>query len=627
MPSPTASNSHTGDIGSASPPNRSNDGLDRPAPLACTECRRKHVKCDASVPICLRCTASGSQCHYLPSRRGLKRRADNFHRDQAVRPGPGPSPGPQLVHPNNPSLDLHPQVSWGHDEEPHANHSAASRLSIGSRDQVPDFQHALDDDSHGDDAQDYSAQASQSEQANIIPTVEASPLELSIEDDDALINLFYANFHTAHPLLVPRSLYTTVPYPSYLKLVVHFIGGHFSSMASSDELRSATGKALAEVGKESHRTFHLVQAFLLFSIALHARNEIKESVSILAQAVSLALDIGMNKESFSRAHGRQSAIEEESLRRTWWELYVTDGFMAALQRKTGFRCHGAGSDVGLPCDESLYVEGAFLMDPPSLAQFDARIYMDEELHFSSFCYRIEAIRILARSLGIAGTHEVHEDQVQAIDNALAAWPHHLGQGSTEATNSLGDVDEMLFQAQMLIQYTIISLHFPRSDLVDTIPAASDIIRQRHVLPVSSRTMHGVKAIEASKQLGNLAALRVPVQKHTPFFICGVVFSVIVQLSACSLRPASLQEQCQDRISLIIGVLKTLSPTWALAQVTLRKIKRMALDALSVKVTRQNESPRDSGIDGSTPGAELQLEDLPWLDLLSWGPGTGTQMLA
>lgn len=122
-----------------------------------------------------------------------------------------------------------------------------------------------------------------------------------IEDGDALINLFYVNFHAAHPNLVPRGSYSSQGYPDYLKLVVHFIGGYFTSMASGDQLRSLAGKALEEAfGQTPRHTYHLVQGLLLFSVALHARNEIKESVLTLSQAVSVALQLGLYKKGFLR---------------------------------------------------------------------------------------------------------------------------------------------------------------------------------------------------------------------------------------------------------------------------------------------------------------------------------------
>lgn len=47
----------------------------RPSPLACVPCRRRHVKCDARMPICTRCRNSNSDCHYVRSRRGLRNRS------------------------------------------------------------------------------------------------------------------------------------------------------------------------------------------------------------------------------------------------------------------------------------------------------------------------------------------------------------------------------------------------------------------------------------------------------------------------------------------------------------------------------------------------------------------------
>ena len=45
-----------------------------PVPLACTECRLRHLKCDAGVPTCGRCRTEGRSCCYVKSRRGWKGR-------------------------------------------------------------------------------------------------------------------------------------------------------------------------------------------------------------------------------------------------------------------------------------------------------------------------------------------------------------------------------------------------------------------------------------------------------------------------------------------------------------------------------------------------------------------------
>ncbi|KAF7595332.1 hypothetical protein BBP40_006581 [Aspergillus hancockii] len=105
-------------------------------------------------------------------------------------------------------------------------------------------------------------------------------------------------------------MYNEAAYPDVLRLVVHFVGSHFSSTISSDSLRTITAEAIQSLNQQD---YHLVQARFLFAIALHSRNEIKESVSVLTDAVFLAIDLGMNRRDFASRHGSR-AIEEELIR-------------------------------------------------------------------------------------------------------------------------------------------------------------------------------------------------------------------------------------------------------------------------------------------------------------------------
>ncbi|KAF7557417.1 hypothetical protein G7Z17_g732 [Cylindrodendrum hubeiense] len=496
--------------------------------------------------------------------------------------------------------------------------------STGLHDAGTGFQPQIDGSQSNWDQQDFEPMQDQPGLQTIQACSTITPVsfeEEMVEDDELFINLFYANFHVAHPFLVPRGLYFSQHYPSFLRLVVHLIGCHFSGTACSETLESIAYKAIKKAQEDGQTGFVLVQALLLFSIALHARNDFNKSVSSLSQAVSLAIELGMYRKDFAFIHGSGSPVLEESLRRTWWELFVTDGFMAALQHRTSFRCYTVETDVPLPCDEEMYVEGAFMTEPMTLTQFDSRIYVEEELPFSSFSYRIEAVRILARALAVAWIHDIHRDQILAIDNALAAWSHYLDLGKAEATNTSGDVDDMLLQAHMLIQYTTMYLHFPRSDIVGSIPTATMTMPQSSLLPVYSRSMHGIKAVEASKRLGNLAALQDSVQKHTPFFLNGLLLSGVVQLSACSLRPSGFQQHFRDRLCLSAGVLKSLSPVWALARSTWRTLNAITLDTLAKNrqpMAGQTKSLGDSAIE--IESAALSMADLPWMEIPAWAAG-------
>ncbi|QRD88174.1 hypothetical protein F9C07_2249970 [Aspergillus flavus] len=473
--------------------------LDRPASLASTE-------------------SASKECNYLPSRRGQKRRAAASIEPTAVRRAfestienlavvDFPTPG-RLASVTNPHCESGPL-----EREP------ASHLGVIQEASLTNTLHV-------------------SEIVTDQPTA-APPLSQIAPrryHDEGLVNLFYANFHSAHPILLPRSMYNEETYPESLQLAVQFVDSHFSTTTSSDSLCTATAEALRD---DDQQGFHLVQARLLFAIALHSRNEIRESVSVLADAVSLTINLGMNRKDFSQRHGN-TEIEAESIRRTWWELYVIDGIMAALQRNPTFRCHTIKTEVLLPCDENLCHNNT-IPEPFSMAQFDARVYGDEDRPFSSFTYRIDA------------------NHMKAIDNAITAWFHHLpdGQGQIDMLDLNDSDDEKLFQAHMLINYATMYLHFPRSDLAPALPAARDVIRERFLLPTSSQHMHALKTISASKCLGSLASCPSTVRKHSPFFICCVVFIIIVQLSACAANRPGSYDKHWDQIKLIMGVLKTL----------------------------------------------------------------------
>lgn len=383
---------------------------------------------------------------------------------------------------------------------------------------------------------------------------------------------------------------------------------------STDSLRASTTLELTR-GKE--KTFHMVQALLLHAIALHGRGEAGEAQTILTQAVDLAIELGMNQREFASAHGMQDAVLEESLRRTWWELYVVDGYMAAIHRQTGFRSSTVNLYALLPCEESTYTDGICIPSPCSLDSFDARFFADEELIFSSFCYRIEAVRIIARVLATAGLDGAHNDEVQAVDNALAGWIHHLPIAKADIISNDGEIDQMILQAHFMIQCASIFLHFRRSDLLVALPATAEIVCAQNVAQISpTSAYHTVKAIEASKELSDIAALPIPVLKHTPFFVCGLVLSCIVQLSACSVRERSRLQQYRDRVVLMTGVLRSLSPTWAISQYVLQQLKKVANEVFSTRfesTVRQSSSSRDSGIDMSGWGSGSS--DVSWLEFL------------
>lgn len=574
----------------------------KPSPLACTECRSKHLKCDGKQPVCSRCITSDNQCNYTPSRRGCKgipkkrRKLNSDHQAQPTSNSStqSPAPVPTITYTTSDPLVWQTNMNTLNPNHP-PNVSDPISVELDTSLINPDSTFMLSDQA--------SASASDSQ---------GQIRQLSNVNMGHVVNLYYSYFHSAHPILLPRHMYDH-NYPSYLQSVVQFIGSHYSASQSGDSLRAQTATALRD---DSQRSAYMVQARLLFAIAVHARGEPSEGQAMLQDAIDLAISLGMNKKEFATLNSDSSPCLEESFRRTWWELFVTEGIMSAIHRKPTMLTRSVISEVLLPCEDSTFADGACISARSTLAEFTDRHFAEEEIIFSSSCYRIEAVQILSRVLSIANA-EAHPDEVQAIDNSLAAWSHYVPPEKRDIISNSGEVDELLFQAHMIIHWATILLHMPRSELLSIHPATADIFCARgdkQMPSTDTKHAHASKATDASKELSNLAAFRCPVQKHTPFFICALVIASVVQLAACTLHNCRCMYQHRDRITLVVGLLKSLSSNWACAGSVLVKIKKIAAKVLKSEhctmtvASTQCDSCTDSGL-----GTSIAAEDVPWME--------------
>ncbi|KAL4983383.1 hypothetical protein BDW68DRAFT_169049 [Aspergillus falconensis] len=500
--------------------------------VACTECRAQHLRCDFRKPTCSRCADARLACIYLPSRRGGRRR-----------------PAALAAH-----------------QEPSSSHPSAPLETAPQGPQGP--------------------------QAHQPPAVAS---------DARFVGLYYENFHPAHPILVHSLLYEGRNYPRYLHHVVTFIGSQYSAVLSKDALSEATA---LELSTSVDRTPCMVQALLLYSIILSARNEHHQAELSLGRATDIALELGMYQKEFAATFSGNQEPEAESLRRTWWELFVVEVYTAALKPKhhLQLRCSQVPYDVPLPCEEASYTSQDAIPTPPSLSM---RLFTDEEEQdassprYSSYSYRIEAVRILARVLVLNNLPETqtHPDHAQAVTNALVSWTNHLPahKAATGIIDMYGAIDEMLFQAHVTIHYAAMLLHLPRSNLTlrlespdsdrdsKTICPATSSIR---LPPSTTRHVHDVMATEASKNLTNLLSLRPSAsartgQGYSPFTVSSLLLCGLVQLSTSELHPPTCADHHHNRVILVLGALKLLRHSWALAREAHRQLRLAAAETVSI----------------------------------------------
>lgn len=448
-------------------------------------------------------------------------------------------------------------------------------------------------------------------------------------DESTLIELYFANFHPAHPIMVPKAFYHALPLPECLKAVVRYIGSILSTTAEPEQYKKAAYRALKQ--DSSWNPFR-VQGLLLFAIALHAMNEQTEAQTILANAVDLANLVGMNRYGFAAANGAGQSVLEESFRRTWWELFCIEGLMAAMHQRAWFRCSDVELDAGLPCEDPVFLTGTCFPVAPKLSQFDNRVFDDDDISFSSYCYRIEAVRILSRVIKVAEDPDIEKDEFTAVDNSLAGWKYHLPQCKADIarTEKTTGVDELMFQAQLIVDFATILLHLPRSNLRSIHPLTSAVPCcpwSRPLAPVFSQQNHLMKVTAASQGLSDLAALRTT-HEHTPLLATGLILGSLVQLSICSLHASNCITQHRERVMLMIGVLKSLGRVWTLAHRGLTQLRQYAkeilqkpMDATAAHYTTNNfvesiEAPATAN--GNTNGDFTHI-DISWMDDLLQQP--------
>lgn len=538
-----------------------------PSLLACLLCRQKHLKCDGRTPVCGRCALTNSECNYTKSRRGYK----------------GPSKKRRAV-----------------EESPDHHQQLTSDAVLGSRADVSvDWNHLVGGGGGGGGYNPYTPTIPLLSSGSASPGLHEFPISMppatrpipgpltpdsssSVGSDGYLLDIYYTYFHAAHPILPPLRFLYRANFPVYLEQVMKFIGAHFTPATSSEIYRPTVVTAV----REQAPSIEKIQALLLLAIVLHSRNERMEAGQCLANAVDLALDLGLNQANYAEVASNGDPIRAECLRRTWWELFVIEGLLTALGVQSVYRTNLVLPEVPLPCEERLYQDGLTPPPAPTIAQFDERVFADEERDFSSYSYRIEAVRILGRVVATQEMTEGQQDHVEAIDARIASWFHHLPESKAELMRPDGSVDEIMFQATMIVNGASIYLNFPRSDLLSSPAVASEVICGHHgpiSVPAFSHHAHAMKAVKAASELSTLAAMRLPVERHTPFFICALTLSSIVQLAACSVKAGQMPDPSRDRIGLTIGVFRSLARTWAISQSIMRQIKAVARDVLELGV--------------------------------------------
>lgn len=89
--------------------------------------------------------------------------------------------------------------------------------------------------------------------------------------------------------------------------------------------------------------------------------------------------------------------------------------------------------------------------PPAhcLEDFDNRLFDQRDFTYSSYSYRIGAIRNLGKVLHVLQNTPRDEPVVNRVDVHLVNWGLNLPNSKKDVISTEGQFDEMLFQAHMI----------------------------------------------------------------------------------------------------------------------------------------------------------------------------------
>ncbi|OAR00616.1 hypothetical protein LLEC1_02796 [Akanthomyces lecanii] len=559
---------------------------DTTVPAACLACRSKHLKCDGNNP-CARCQASGSGCIYVASRRGYKGPRKNqpqaTNKSQVTSP-PSPSTASSGDGSNMPILvDPGAGVNNALSRPSFIGGAAGVPYATGAYpfDNVPptnaDLQ--LYQSYFPDDSTDGS-----SAKAQIPPNLQnASPA-------DRCLDSFFYHFHASHPFVLPKPYLLTLVGDLSLEPLLaaaRWVGSLFIDVGATRQSLFQEAYRLVYEPQRLKDGF-VVQAMMLLIVALDGNCERDKAREMLGSAGTLALQIGLNTRDFATIHGKNLPVVEESWRRTWWDLFIIDGMMAGVHRVTNFLLYDVPADVPLPCEELQFLSGS-IPSPMTLQDLESSDFAGDDGEFSSFAYRILCGRNLGRFMRTPPLQGPDDENITRIEALLTNWRLHLPRNKKDSLQKNGTLDEMMFQAHMIMHATSIMLHQPFSQLDTALTQSiTSCVPYQPVVTGDMFNTHTKHTITSACAISEMITHRVPLLSHTHFFTCVVTISSVVHLSkwAVFFVPHD-DDDLRQQIRLNIGALNHLSTVWVAADRSRDQVRAVARTIYEVKKQQQN----------------------------------------
>lgn len=552
--------------------------------LACVQCRSRHVKCDATQPICNRCKRDGKECNYQKSKRGGLDKAALARR----------------------RLRLQQEAERAQQNQNSSDQNTA--LDFGLRTATRPSQ-LINESLYGSLANTPGIDAIHITETDFLET--SPTFQISV---DRLLELYYENFWPSFPIVLPlhylRQRQMTENHGmEELLLVLQYIGSIYAPWASSEPYFKTALDALTSPILV-HTPFN-VQALMLFAIAQYHSNLKEEGHRRLNLAVSIALELRMNQKGFAQAYGESSPVLEESWRRTYYLLHVADQHLAIVSNSPIHTLGHVANMVDLPCDDEYYEAGQI----PSVVtwqNYENREFEEVEVIYSSIVYLYDMVKVVASVMDMfLETGTFGEAMIERCDTKLAIWTSLLPACKKDPLRRDGRIDEVMFTAHMIASVTINTMHRPFSNL----SLSPGEMTTRAFLsptpfvapPQQGRAAHTARTLKAVEMHTKLLAIPCTIERHNVFTMCMSAQLATAQISACTnLLEDHALSIARDRVRLSIGFLNAMGSFWPLGKLMAKEVRQIARMQLS---NNQNTIVAEE----SGPATEIDLprDELIW----------------
>ncbi|KAF2443935.1 nicotinate-nucleotide diphosphorylase [Karstenula rhodostoma CBS 690.94] len=438
-------------------------------------------------------------------------------------------------------------------------------------------------------------------------------LEMTFQiNTERLLDVYYENYWAAYPFPLPmrhlnqRRLNNNHGMENLL-LVLQYVGSIFAPWTQSELHYEVAEKAL---GPENlPRTPWNVQALMILATAQLHTDRMRESRRSLDTATSIALELCMNTKEFAVVYGEGSPVLEESWRRTYHFLVLTDQHFSIIVNNPMCALMDVPNLADLPCDDEFYESGN-IPPPRTLQQYDTREFDDVEVMYSSMTYLTDISRITRYIMkSFIETGVFNTAFVTGVDAKIAVWQSLLPASKRDPMRQDGSIDEVMFLTHLMASILTMASHRPFSSLEYSFEELTTISFSPSVpfmdAPKQIRPVHTARTLKACDIQTKLLAIPCAFEKHNVMTGCIVASIAAAQIAACKLLEDHALSIARDRVRLSIGYLNAMGTFWSTSATMAKEVRfvaRSALTGLPSTIVSQSEP---------TGEIEISRDELIW----------------